>query len=173
MLNWIFNHVIQAENVNSTTRLVNSSANISIINFYKSFGFYMYYITSSQLHHIKCLNCIIITGLYLSSKRPKRKIKWKVMHTITQYRKMVLHWAECFYRKILIILELVQNQNHVSEWNEMLPYKNPTKCVGLVQSGHHHHLIKCNTCIGGVLLSILDSSAVDHGFKPNSNRTRL
>ena len=127
MLNWIFIHVIQAENVNSTTRLVSSSVNISIINFYKSFGFYMYYITSSQLHHIKCLNCIIITGLYLS----KRKIKWKVMHIITEYRKMILHWAECFYRKRLIILELAQNQNHVSEWNEMLPYKNPTKRVGL------------------------------------------
>ena len=46
---------------------------------------------------------------------------------------------------------LGRNQNNVSEWGDMsirgllfqLPstIKNPTKRVGLVQSGHEHHLI--------------------------------
>jgi len=43
------------------------------------------------------------------------------------------------------------NQNNVSEWGDMsirrlvsvsLHYKNPTKRVGLVQSGSHYHLIE-------------------------------
>ena len=46
---------------------------------------------------------------------------------------------------------LDRNQNNVSEWSDMsirglllvnLHYKNPTKHVGLVQSGTHHHLIE-------------------------------
>ena len=45
---------------------------------------------------------------------------------------------------------LAQNQNNVSEWGNMsicgLLFselaKNPAKRVGLVQSRHHHHLIK-------------------------------
>ena len=43
---------------------------------------------------------------------------------------------------------LALNQNNVSDWGNMstrgllFQYKNPTKRVGLVQSGPHHHLIK-------------------------------
>ena len=49
---------------------------------------------------------------------------------------------------------LARNQDNVSEWGDMsilglfnvsvsLHYKNPTKRVGLVQSGHHHqHLFE-------------------------------
>ena len=46
---------------------------------------------------------------------------------------------------------LTRNQDYVSEWGQHVyprtvvsvsqHYKNPTKRVGLVQSGHHHHLI--------------------------------
>ena len=47
---------------------------------------------------------------------------------------------------------LARNQNNVSEWSDMSTpgllfqwastIKNTTQGVGLVQSGHHHHLIK-------------------------------
>jgi len=43
---------------------------------------------------------------------------------------------------------LALNQDNVSEWGDMsihgllFHYKDPTKCVGLVQSGPHHQLIK-------------------------------
>ena len=48
---------------------------------------------------------------------------------------------------------LARNQNNVTEWSNMSTrgllfqststiYKNPTQCVGLVQSGPHHHLIE-------------------------------
>ena len=47
---------------------------------------------------------------------------------------------------------LAQNQDNVSKWGDMFihrllfqwasHYKNPIKCVGLVQSGPHHHLIE-------------------------------
>ena len=46
---------------------------------------------------------------------------------------------------------LAQNQDNVSKWGDMFPqtvvllskhYKNPVKCVGLVQNGPHHHLIE-------------------------------
>jgi hypothetical protein len=44
---------------------------------------------------------------------------------------------------------LARNQNIVSEWKDMsisdccfCDYKNQTKCVGLIQSGPHHHLIE-------------------------------
>ena len=50
---------------------------------------------------------------------------------------------------------LAQNQDIVSEWSDMsnygllflvsYHYKNPTKCVGLVQSGPHHLSLKL-TC---------------------------
>jgi hypothetical protein len=39
------------------------------------------------------------------------------------------------------------NRNNVSEWNNIFTcrllfhYKTTTKCVGLVQSGHHYHII--------------------------------
>jgi hypothetical protein len=44
---------------------------------------------------------------------------------------------------------LARNQDHVSKWKDIstrellfLCYKNQTKCVGLIQSGPHHHLIE-------------------------------
>jgi hypothetical protein len=48
-----------------------------------------------------------------------------------------------------------QNQDNVSEWGDMsirellfqwsnILKKNPTKCVGLVQSRPHYHLMKIN-----------------------------
>ena len=43
---------------------------------------------------------------------------------------------------------LARNQDNVSQWGDMTIvsvrqyYENPTKCVGLIESGPHHHLIE-------------------------------
>ena len=67
--------------------------------------------------------------------------------------------------------ELARNQANVSEWSNMSirgvvsvswHYKNPTKRVGLVQSGLHHHLTERNLfsmkyCSFGIIQTITHS----------------
>jgi hypothetical protein len=58
---------------------------------------------------------------------------------------------------------LARNQNNVSEWSDMSfrgqvsqHYKNPTKRVSLVQSGHHHnHLFETQIVLAMAYLSKL------------------
>ena len=54
----------------------------------------------------------------------------------------------CFFAKHVALRRkskdwLARNQGNVSEWGDMLTRGlNPTKRIGLVQSGPHHHLIE-------------------------------
>ena len=97
------------------------------------------------------INCVMASVLTLSGRSRVQDLIW------TNQR--LYNWCFASFKHASLRRKskylLARNHDNVSEWSDMSirehahvvsvswHYDNLTKCVGLVQSGYHHHLIEC------------------------------